>query len=74
MRKIILSVLATSLIVASTAQMATAAERRALKTLHHNFAGAYNRLSTPYATPGTGYGLNTNSNWREDAKFEPAGN
>lgn len=73
MRKIILTLLAASAIAASTTQMATAAERHAVKTLHQNFRGAYDQLSTPYATQGAGYGLNT-TNWRDDAKFEPAGN
>jgi hypothetical protein len=74
MRWIILTVLATSLIAASAAQTATAAERHALKTLHHNFRGVYNQLNTPYAAPETGYGVSTGSNWRDDAKVEPAGN
>ena len=75
MRKIILTVLATSLIAASTVQMAAAAERHARHAHHDSFRGAYNQLSTPsYATPGTGYGWNTGSSWRDDAKFEPAGN
>jgi hypothetical protein len=75
MRKIILTVLATSLMAASTVQIAAAAERHAHQTYRDNFRGAYNQLSTPsYATPGTGYGSNAGSNWRDDAKFEPAGN
>ena len=67
MRKIILTVLATSLIAASTAQMAAAAERHARHAHHDSFRGAYNQLSTP-SNAGTGY------NWRDDAKVEPAGN
>lgn len=72
MRKIILTVFATSLIAASTMQMATAAEPHAVKKLHHDFRGAYNQLSAPYATPDVGYGLST-TNWRDDAKVRPAG-
>ena len=67
MRKIILTVLATSLIAASTVQMAAAAERHARHTHHDSFRGAYNQLSTP-SNADTGY------NWRDDAKFLPAGN
>jgi len=66
MRKIILTVLATSLIAASTAQMANAAERHVRHAHHSDFRGSYNQLSTP-SNEGTGY------NWRDDAKFEPAG-
>lgn len=73
MRKIILTALATSLMAASTVQIATAAERHSHQTYRDNFRGAYNQLSTPYATPGMAYGRNTGSNWRDDAKFEPAG-
>ena len=47
MRKIILTILATSLIAASTVQMADAAERHARHTHHDSFRGAYNQLSTP---------------------------
>jgi predicted secreted protein len=66
MRKMILAVLATSLIAASTVQMADAAERHVRHAHHDSFRGAYNQLSTP-ANADTGY------NWRDDAKFEPAG-
>ena len=66
MRKIILTVLATSLIAASTVQMAAAAERHARHAHHDSFRGAYNQLSTP-SNADTGY------NWRDDAKFLPAG-
>jgi hypothetical protein len=66
MRKIILTVLATSLIAASTVQMAAAAERHARHAHHDSFRGAYNQLSTP-SNGDTGY------NWRDDAKFLPAG-
>jgi hypothetical protein len=67
MRKIILTVLATSLIAASTLQMAGAAERHARHTHHDSFRGAYNQLSTPS-------NADTRYNWRDDAKFLPAGN
>ena len=67
MRKIILTVLATSLIAASTVQIAAAAERHARHAHHDSFRGAYNQLSTP-SNANTGY------NWRDDAKVEPAGN
>jgi predicted secreted protein len=67
MRKIILTVLATSLIAASTVQMADAAERHVRHAHHDSFRGAYNQLSTPSNT-------DTGSNWRDDAKFLPAGN
>ena len=66
MRKIILTVLATSLIATSTVQMADAAERHARHTHHDSFRGAYNQLSTP-SNADAGY------NWRDDAKFLPAG-
>ena len=66
MRKIILTVLATSLIAASTVQMAAATERHVRHTHHDSFRGAYNQLSTP-SNADTGY------NWRDDAKFLPAG-
>ena len=66
MRKIILTVLATSLIAASTVQMAAAAERHARHAHHASFRGAYNQLSTP-SNADTGY------NWRDDAKFLPSG-
>jgi len=67
MRKIILTVLATSLIAASTVQMANAAERHARHAHYDNFRGAYNQLSAPS-------NADTGSNWRDDAKFLPAGN
>jgi hypothetical protein len=67
MRKIILTVLATSLIAASTVQMADAAERHARHAHHDSFRGAFNQLSTPS-------NADTGSNWRDDAKFLPAGN
>jgi hypothetical protein len=74
MRKIILTVLATSLMAASTVQVASAAERHSHKT-YRDFRGAYDEVNAPsYATPGTGYGWTTGSNWRDDAKFRPAGN
>jgi len=64
-RKIILTVLATSLMAASTVQIAAAAERHARHAHHDDFRGAYNQMSAP---------VNTGSSWRDDAKFEPAGN
>jgi hypothetical protein len=67
MRKIILTVLATSLIAASTVQTAAAAERHARHAHHDSFRGANNQLSTPS-------NVDTGSNWRDDAKFLPAGN
>jgi predicted secreted protein len=65
MRKNILTVLATSLIAASTAQVAAAAERHVRHSHHDAYRGAYNQLSVP---------ADTGSSWRDDAKFEPAGN
>ena len=59
----------TSGIGAETAklfQMAAAAERHARHPHHDSFRGAYNQLSTP-SNADTGY------NWRDDAKFLPAG-
>jgi len=74
MRKIILTTLLTSLVAASTIQMAAAAEHRAHKAYRDNFRGAYDQVDTPsHAIPGMGYGLNRAGNWRDDAKFEPAG-
>jgi Ni/Co efflux regulator RcnB len=75
MRKIILTILASSLMAASTVQIATAAERHAHQTHRDNFRGAYNQLSTSsHVTSATGYGWDTGNSWRDDAKFEPAGN
>ena len=60
MRKIILTVLATSLIAASTVQMADAFAERHARHAHHvtAFCGAFNQLSTP-SNADTGY------NWRD---------
>lgn len=74
MRKIILTTIVTSLVAASTIQMAAAAEHHTHKA-YRDFRGAYNQVNaSSQAIPGMGYGLNTGSNWRDDAKFEPAGN
>ena len=70
MRKIILTVLATSLIAASTVQMAAAAERHARHAHHDRFRGAYNQLSTP-SNADAGY--NAGYYWRDDAKYLPSG-
>ena len=45
MRKIILTALVTSLVAASSVQMATAAEHHAHKAYRGNFRGAYNQLN-----------------------------
>jgi hypothetical protein len=46
MRKIVLTALITSLVAASTLQMATAAEHHVQKARRDNFLGAYNQLNT----------------------------
>jgi hypothetical protein len=74
MRKTIFSVLAALVVIASTTQMTMASERHAHKAYRDNFRGAHNQLIVPsYAAPGTGYGMSTGGNWRDDAKFEPSG-
>lgn len=47
MRSIILTVFATSLIAASTVQMASAAEHHARKASRDSFRGSYNQLIMP---------------------------
>jgi hypothetical protein len=46
MRKIVLTALVTSLVAASTLQMATAAEHHVQNARRNNFLGAYNQLNT----------------------------
>ena len=76
MRKLALTILGVLLITGSTAQMAMASEHHAHKPYRDNFRGAHNQLIAPsYVAPATGNGWNTTgSNWRDDAKFLPAGN
>ena len=47
MRKIILTALVTSLVAASSVQMAAAAEHHARKAHRDDFRGAYNQLIMP---------------------------
>jgi hypothetical protein len=78
MRKTVLAILGALLITGSAAQIAVASEHHARKVHHGNFRGAYNQLNArSYANPGPGYGWTPGAgygfNWRDAAKFEPAG-
>lgn len=77
MRKIILTVLATSLMAASTVQFATAAERHGHRTYRDSFRGAYNQVNGP-SQQGIGtfdFGARDPSRiGGQDPSFNPAGN
>ena len=72
MRNTALTVLGALLITFSTVQMSNASERHA-HGVHHDFRGTYNQLNDPaYEAPATGNGSDI-SNWRDAAKYLPAG-
>jgi hypothetical protein len=73
MRNTALTILGALLVTCSTVQLSMASEHQAHKA--RNFRGAYNQLNDPaYEAPATGYGWSTGGNWRDAAKFSPAGN
>jgi hypothetical protein len=75
MRKIILTALVTSLVAASTVQMAAAAEHHASKAHRDNFRGAYNQVIVPsQGTDSFGYSARDPSRiGGEDPSFKPSG-
>jgi hypothetical protein len=74
MRNTTLTVLGALLITLSTFQMSNASERHAHRA-NHDFRGTYNQLNDPaYEALATGNSWSTGSNWRDAAKYLPAGN
>ena len=74
MRNTVLTVLGALLTTLSTVQMSNASERHAHRA-NHNFRGTYNQLNDPASEAlATGNSWNTGSNWRDAAKYLPAGN
>jgi hypothetical protein len=75
MRKIILTAIVTSLVAASTVQMAAAAERHAHQTYRDGFRGAYNQLNVPSQRNVEDFGFGGWNAWGPNSvKLEPAGN
>jgi hypothetical protein len=73
MRNTALTVLGALLIIFSTVQMSNASERHAHRS-NRELRGTYNQLNDPaYEAPATGNGWDTGSNWRDAAKYLPAG-
>ena len=72
MRNTALTVLGALLITFSTVQMSNASERHA-HGANRDFRGTYNQLNDPaYEAPATGNGSDI-GNWRDAAKYLPAG-
>jgi hypothetical protein len=75
MRKIILTAIVTSLVAASTVQMAAATERQTHKTYRGDFRGAYNQVSVPSQRIIEDSGFSGQNAWGPNSvKLEPAGN
>jgi hypothetical protein len=74
MRNIAITVLGALLITFSTIQMSNASEHHAHRA-NRDFRGTYNQLNDPaYEAPATANGWDAGSNWRDAAKYLPAGN
>jgi archaellum component FlaG (FlaF/FlaG flagellin family) len=75
MRKIILTALVTSLVAASTVQIASAAERHSHKT-YRDFRGAYNQVNMPSQPNIVDFGFGGRDPSRvggEDPSLNPSG-
>jgi hypothetical protein len=75
MRKIVLTALVTSLVAASTIQMASATERHVHKT-YRDFRGAYNQVNMPAPRNIENFGFGGRDPSRvggEDPSLNPSG-
>jgi hypothetical protein len=73
MRNTAFAVLGALLITFSTVQISNASERHAHRA-NRDLRGTYNQLNDPaYEAPATGNGWDAGTNWRDAAKYLPAG-